>query len=764
MSVPSLLVAIVTACSRRAGLVVLAGVLIAAGCGALAATRLGISTDTGALFSSSLPWRQQQIAFDRAFPQLANLLVAVLDGAVPEEIESTAAGLGHALATDHTHFRRVSRPDASPYLTRNALLFLSRPQLTALLSRTIDAQPFLGQLVADPSLRGLFSALSLLAMGVQHGQADLSSVGAALSGFNAALRDAAAGHPKPLSWENLLAGPLAKEAGRYRFVLAQPVQNYGALQPGGAATAALRAAAAKLPYVANGDVRVRITGSVALADEEFASVAEGALAGTLGSVVLITLWLFLAARSWRIVVPIVLTLLLGLLLTCGFAAAAIGTLNLISVGFAILFVGLAVDFAIQFSLRFRNSRRVAPEIVLALAATARRAGRQVLIAAIATAAGFLAFVPTRFMRRRRTRPDRGCGNAGGVRLHRHLPAGVPHPVPTARRYGAGRLPPRGTARPLRRAPPPGDHRAVRAARHRRRRAAAVLAVRQQPAGYQEPEHRGDAHPARADGRPADQSRDDRHPRTLDGNGRRARRTARQAADGRPRADAVELRAGRPAAEARPDRRRAEYLAADPERARSTRRRHASRFPPCRPNGAGADHAGAAEARGEQPAGRHRAGPADAGGGSRCDADRRQCGVDALPADGDRAAARGAGRAAGDDCRHPARDRARLEAAGRARARPGGAEAVRERHHRLAPVRGRSDRDRAECGRRRGLDRRHQRDHPHRVPHRRGLGGDRDRADPAGGAAPGGGCGAGAGFAAGLGAADRAVRAPLRPRY
>ena len=143
-------------------------------------------------------------------------------------------------------------------------------------------------------------------------------------------------------------------------------------------------------------MRVRVTGSLALADEEFASVAKGALAGTIGSVVLITLWLFLAARSWRIVVPIVLTLLLGLMLTCGFAAAAIGTLNLISVGFAILFVGLAVDFAIQFSLRFRNARRAAPDIVLALAATASRAGGQVLIAAIATAAGFLAFVPTPF--------------------------------------------------------------------------------------------------------------------------------------------------------------------------------------------------------------------------------------------------------------------------------------------------------------------------------------------------------------------------------
>ena len=42
------------------------------------------------------------------------------------------------------------------------------------MDQTIDAQPFLGQLVADPSARGLFSALSLLGMGVTQGDADLS--------------------------------------------------------------------------------------------------------------------------------------------------------------------------------------------------------------------------------------------------------------------------------------------------------------------------------------------------------------------------------------------------------------------------------------------------------------------------------------------------------------------------------------------------------------------------------------------------------------
>ena len=50
----------------------------------------------------------------------------------------------------------VRRPDASPYFRKEGLLFLSKPELTDLLNRTIDAQPFLGTLSADPTARGLF--------------------------------------------------------------------------------------------------------------------------------------------------------------------------------------------------------------------------------------------------------------------------------------------------------------------------------------------------------------------------------------------------------------------------------------------------------------------------------------------------------------------------------------------------------------------------------------------------------------------------------
>ncbi len=396
MPLRHLLEHVVALCYRHARPVVVASLLLAMMSGFYAAHHLAVSTNTDDLFAASLPWRQHAIAYDRDFPQFSNLLVAVIDAHEPEEADATAAQLAKALSADHAHFLTVNRPDASPFLRKEGLLFLDTKQLSDLLDRTIDAQPFIGQLVADPTARGLFSALALLGMGVSKADVDLAPYNAPMQGFHEAMARALDGHPSPLSWQRLLGGGLSDLAGKYRFVLAQPRQDYRALQPGGAATAAMRAVIADLPFVQAGQARVRITGQVALADEEFATVAQGAVEGMIGSVALITLWLFLAVRTWRLIAPILLTLGLGLTLTLLFATVAVGTLNLVSVGFGILFVGIAVDFAIQFSVRYRARRFELPDSAEALRQTAARTGTQILVAALATASGFLAFVPTAF--------------------------------------------------------------------------------------------------------------------------------------------------------------------------------------------------------------------------------------------------------------------------------------------------------------------------------------------------------------------------------
>jgi hopanoid biosynthesis associated RND transporter like protein HpnN len=383
-------------CARHRRLVLAACLLLALAGGLVAGRRLAFTTDLDGLFDQSLPWKRQEAALKRDYPQFTHLIVAVVSGGIPEEAEATANGLVRALASDRVHFRGVWRPDGSPYLAREGLLFLDQPALQALLDATVDAAPFLGQVAADPSARGVFAALGLIGQGVARGQADLGPFLPALRGLHATLAAAAAGGAQPLSWESLLAGKMADLAGPDRIVLIRPVLDYAAIRPGGVPTQLVREAIARLPFVAAGDTAVRLTGEVPLADDEFSSAANGAAAGLAASFSLVLLWLFLGLRSWRLILPVVGTLLLGLVLTSAFAALAVGTLNLISVAFAILFVGIAVDFSIQFAVRLRAIRRDCACLETALARTGRQVGRQVMVAGLATAVGFLAFVPTSF--------------------------------------------------------------------------------------------------------------------------------------------------------------------------------------------------------------------------------------------------------------------------------------------------------------------------------------------------------------------------------
>ena len=122
-------------------------------------------------------------------------------------------------------------------------------------------------------------------------------------------------------------------------------------------------------------VRVRLTGSVALADEEFATVADGAALNGVVTILVVLLLLWLALRQARIVLAVLVNLAVGLTLTAAIGLMMVGALNLISVAFAVLFVGLGVDFGIQFSVRYRAERHTNRDLGEALAGDGARALR-----------------------------------------------------------------------------------------------------------------------------------------------------------------------------------------------------------------------------------------------------------------------------------------------------------------------------------------------------------------------------------------------------
>jgi hopanoid biosynthesis associated RND transporter like protein HpnN len=101
-------------------------------------------------------------------------------------------------------------------------------------------------------------------------------------------------------------------------------------------------------------------------------------------------------RSVRLIAAALITLLVGLVLTAAFAALAVGHLNLISIAFAVLYIGLGIDYAIHYSLRYRELRTRGAANQDALQQTAGDVGASLLISAVTTAACFFAFVPTDF--------------------------------------------------------------------------------------------------------------------------------------------------------------------------------------------------------------------------------------------------------------------------------------------------------------------------------------------------------------------------------
>ena len=362
------------------------------------AARFDMTTDTAALISPDVDWRKQERAMEAAFPQLSDVMLVVVDGATPELAEGSAAKLSAKLAADPAHFRLVRRPDGGDFFAREGLLFGSTEDVRKTTASLIEAQPMLGPLAADPSLRGVDTALSAMLDGVEAKATTLDKIDRPMRAIAEATERSLDGKPAWFSWQQLFVqgkGSLAPP--KRRLILAQPVLDHGALMPGEAASDSVHAAAKSLGLDAAHGVSVRLTGEVPLADEEFATLQEniGLVGLVMLAAMLVTLWF--ATRSVRLVAAIFGTIIIGLIVTTAVGLLAVGRLNLISVAFIPLFVGLGVDFGIQICVRFNAERVAGLEPAPALQAAAAALGTPLLLAAGAVFLGFGAFLPTAYV-------------------------------------------------------------------------------------------------------------------------------------------------------------------------------------------------------------------------------------------------------------------------------------------------------------------------------------------------------------------------------
>ena len=182
----------------------------------------------------------------------------------------------------------------------------------------------------------------------------------------------------------------------HRFVEVRPVLDHTALEPGGKATAAIREIVSQLGLQGKYGAQTSVTGPVVISDNEFAGVHEGAALNGVVTGVIILIILGIALRSIGLVAAVVVTLAAGLLMTAAGGIFMVGALNPISLAFAVLFVGLGADFAIQYTVRYRAERHDLGKLDEALIGSAAWVGIPLSLAAGAAAAGFLSFTPTSY--------------------------------------------------------------------------------------------------------------------------------------------------------------------------------------------------------------------------------------------------------------------------------------------------------------------------------------------------------------------------------
>jgi len=388
------IVAVVRVCTRHAWLTLAAALLLAGASAYYTAHHFAISTDINKLISPDLSWRKREIDFEKTFPGRNDLVLAVVEAPTPELARQAGLALEQKLAPQKDKFLSIGIPGGGPFFDTEGLLFLSTEDVARLTGQLASSGPIFDILIDDPNLRGLTGVLEFGLSGAERNQFPKESLTRPLTTVADTVEKALNGRPTTFSWREISSPDPLTPADRRMLIALRPVLDFNALEPGKVATDAIRQAAKDLDLAGKYQANVRLTGPVAIANDEFGTVQEGAVLNSLGTVAVVLFILWLALRSPKIIVSVFITIAIGLAITTAVGLMLVGALNLISIAFAVLFVGIGVDFGIQYSVRYRAERFAHGDLSAAIEMAADRSAVPLTLAAVATAAGFLSFLPT----------------------------------------------------------------------------------------------------------------------------------------------------------------------------------------------------------------------------------------------------------------------------------------------------------------------------------------------------------------------------------
>jgi hopanoid biosynthesis associated RND transporter like protein HpnN len=388
-------------CRLNSGRIILICTAITLASAAYAVQNLGINSDNVRLVAEHLPSRQNHEAFARLFPNLENALLVVVDGETAEVARNSADALEARIRSEQALFTDAYQPGGGAFFETHGLLYRDVDELETFSDQMARMQPILAALEQQPNIATLAELVELGLADVQAAEPDasvspedwatiLDSVGeATLSVYNE--------FPLAMSWEQMLSRGQGMDPIKRRIIVVHPILDFGSVLAAGRAMEEIRGYAVELGQTPERGVRVRITGNPALNYEEMIGMAWDLGGGGIVCFFVVLIILTRALRSIKLVIAAVVTLLVGLIWTAAFAAAAVENLSLVSTAFGVLFIGLGVDFGIHLGMAYASRLRLGVTHASALRDGAESVGASLAICTLTTAIGFYVFVPTDYL-------------------------------------------------------------------------------------------------------------------------------------------------------------------------------------------------------------------------------------------------------------------------------------------------------------------------------------------------------------------------------
>ncbi|HEY5975831.1 MAG TPA: MMPL family transporter [Geobacteraceae bacterium] len=336
-------------------------------------------------------------------------IVAVIESSDAEKAARFGDRLYERLRQDKKHFQDVFYPFGLVFFKKNGLLFMSLDEVRSLRQNLTLAKPALKELAASPSVQTLFTFLTREMEGYLESPAGpaadrrlaqltfmLEKLGLGFGKFGQA------GAAEFSLEEFFFQGQDGQEssvakAGKQQVLTLLPVKDATSFVPAETAIKVLREEIARLRALPEfKGVVVGLTGTPVLEHEEMATSQKDIELATIISLALTIILLLLAFRGVVNVLAAMLSLGVAICLSFGFATIAVGHLNILSMVFAIMLIGIGIEYGIQVVLRYQEELAGGTPQLDAIGTGLNRNIWAIVMAAATVAAAFFTFIFTDF--------------------------------------------------------------------------------------------------------------------------------------------------------------------------------------------------------------------------------------------------------------------------------------------------------------------------------------------------------------------------------